>query len=261
MNKWLENYVATLKSFGAFALCFVMLFAVMGAVCLPADAYADDYVDDSGATLDRSNQIEHFAAITIKDSDGNEVPVGGFLDPAKSYIIHFHVHEKRGQGFQTDYGKVDLLFDTEAMYYQLPAGMTYLLNEPKGGRLTLTATDYEQNKDYPVYADVDIIDHNGVDVLEVVWDKTSPGYSLLVVAFNAHYTLQVQATADKNKDVIDFGDGNKFYTDNTAGVNFTKTINTTDADSAAAEELRDLLTEEQKEAEITHAKKYLEALI
>ena len=32
MKKWLESYAAILKSVGAFALCFVMLFVMTGAL-------------------------------------------------------------------------------------------------------------------------------------------------------------------------------------------------------------------------------------
>ena len=240
MKKWLMSPTALLKSLGALALCFVMLF-MMGAVCLPVNAHAQseaDLVDDEGGMLLTSDLIEHFAKITFDPA----LPESGtYLDPNATYTIHFDVNEEYARGFEMDDGRVvNLLFNTDGMYYVLPSGLDYKLTIPTNGDLTLWATDYQTTQRLPVYADVKLVtETNGVERLVVIWDKFSPGYYLLPISTNARYELEVQAKVDGSGDMIDLGDGKKFYTDNTARAGFTKTINPDDIYSK--------LTDAQKE--------------
>lgn len=249
MKKWLESYAAILKSLGAFALCFVMLFMLTGAVCMPENALAEadidsGLVDDTGASLRQSSDIELFSKITFKPS----LPAAGsYLDKNQKYTIHFDVDEAYAKGVTVQGGsKVDFLFSPDAMYYSLPEGLDYKLTIPalvpgtKTGKLKLWAMDYQLNQQFLVEAAVSIENQNGRDILTVIWDKTSPGWYLLSIATNAQYELEVQAGLNGSEDVIDFGDGKKYYTDNTARAGFTKTIN--------PETLRSKLTREEMEA-------------
>lgn len=250
MKKWLESYAAILKSLGAFALCFVMLFMLTGAVCMPENALAEadidsGLVDDSGASMRQSSDIELFSKITFTPP----LPAAGsYLDPKQKYTIHFDVDEAYAKGVtvQGD-GKVDFLFSPDAMYYPLPEGLDYKLTIPalvpgtKTGKLKLWAMDYQLNQQFLVEAAVSIDENqNGRDILTVIWDKTSPGWYLLSIATNAQYELEVQAGLNGSEDVIDFGDGKKYYTDNTARAGFTKTIN--------PETLRNKLTDDDMKA-------------
>ncbi len=243
MNKGLESYAAILKSLGAFALCFVMLFMLTGAVCMPENALAEadidsGLVDDSGASMRQSSDIELFSKITFTPS----LPAAGsYLDKNQKYTIHFDVDEANAKGITVQGGsKVDFLFSPDAMYYPLPEGLDYKLTIPATGELKLWAMDYQLNQQFLVEADVSIVNQNGRDILTVIWDKTSPGWYLLSIATNAQYELEVQAGLDNSKDVIDFGDGKKYYTDNTAGASFTKVI--------SPETLRGKLTKADMEA-------------
>ena len=243
MKKWLESYAAILKSLGAFALCFVMLFMLTGAVCMPENALAEadidaGLVDDSGASMRQSSDIELFSKITFTPP----LPAAGsYLDPNQKYTIHFDVDEAYAKGVTVQGGgKVDFLFSPDAMYYPLPEGLDYKLTIPATGKLKLWAMDYQLNQQFLVEADVSIVNQNGRDILTVIWDKTSPGWYLLSIATNAQYELEVQAGLNGSEDVIDFGDGKKYYTDNTAKAGFTKTIN--------PETLRSKLTNDDKEA-------------
>ena len=239
MKKRFLSPNALLKSLSALALCFVMLF-VMGAVCLPVNAYAQseaDFVDDEGGMLLTSPLIEHFAKITFDP----ELPANGsYLDRNATYTIDFDVHEEYARGYKMDDGRVvNLLFDTDRMYYILPSGLDYTLTIPENGDLTLWARDHQTNQRLAVYAKVELVtETNGVERLVVTWDKSSPGYYLLPISTNANYKLRVQAKVDGSGDMIDLGDGKKFYTDNTASAGFTKTI--------SPEDLRTKLTDEQK---------------
>ena len=243
MKKWLESYAAILKSLGAFALCFVMLFMLTGAVCMPENALAEadidsGLVDDSGASMRQSSDIELFSKITFTPP----LPAAGsYLDKNQKYTIHFDVDEAYAKGVTVQGGsKVDFLFSPDAMYYPLPEGLDYKLTIPATGKLKLWAMDYQLNQQFLVEADVSIENQNGRDILTVIWDKTSPGWYLLSIATNAQYELEVQAGLNGSEDVIDFGDGKKYYTDNTAGASFTKVI--------SPETLRGKLTETDMEA-------------
>ena len=130
MKKWLESYAAILKSLGAFALCFVMLFMLTGAVCMPENALAEadidsGLVDDSGASMRQSSDIELFSKITFTPP----LPAAGsYLDPNQKYTIHFDVDEAYAKGITVQgSSKVDFLFSPDAMYYPLPEGLDYKL--------------------------------------------------------------------------------------------------------------------------------------
>ena len=226
MKKWLESYAAILKSLGAFALCFVMLFTVTGMAEGGMNEKAEKPV---------SSVLKDFGSINI--SFNPTLQNSDYLTEGQKVIFSMQADEQ---------GK-NVLFDPNKLTHQLPEnGLTYMIVTPENGLVELEVTDYG-TPGHPSYKlrGWAAIDDNGL--LTITWDKdpeTSPGWQYIDKANNLWFNLSIEATVNGNTDVITLDNNLVYYIDNTASVTFTKSIDPPEikdkllGDSAEAEAAR-----------------------
>lgn len=211
MKKWFLNPAALLKSLGAFALCFVMLFTLTNAL-------AEDPVGENGSqtkdavTYTGSKLITDFCEVSF-DPDLPTVSGGaGTMVPGTKYTIRMNPNEtypEKPQG---------ALFDLEWMEYQLPVGSVDFRMVSPSGRVKMTDFDGDGNE-IAIYGDISISESG---LLKVTWDKTEPGYPYLAKTTNAQFYLELEMTVTDDGDLVVLPNQTEYHIDNTAKVTFTK---------------------------------------
>ena len=205
MKKWLESYAAILKSLGAFALCFVMLFMLTGAV---AEGGVDAQED---LTYKSSNNIADFCEVKIEPElpdPGEEIP--------KNTVYTFSMHPDEAWSGKRD---PNMYFDLDYLQYQLPqSGVSFTIETP-GQTLILEGRDVQGK---PQYIRASVTIENGL--LKVTWDKKTDSYKYLKETTNANFNLKIQMKADGSDDAIVTTGSSYWLVDNTASVTFTKEI-------------------------------------
>ena len=209
MKKRLGNLMAALKGLGVFALCFVMLAAMLGMTGALADT-----VNPAADVADRDDNIATFGTITYTG-----LPTDGYLQNGDTFTMAIYVTE---EGHTT-------YFDLEKMYLELPEGLSYTITKPgdEPHILNITIYDHQSGNTQKTLSGEVTIDESGNRLL-VTWDKTSEGYPLLEKVTNANYRVELSARVNGSSDVINLDNGAQYYIHNTAQATFTKSFGPTD---------------------------------